>query len=282
MVGQCRVGKRCSVRLRCESSRFCYIVGMPENGRAVGYRTARHPTRRARARLIAVLACALFARPAKLAAQITVPGASALEPTRIRYGTFEYVLSILRDGEEQIVGSITDEILPLRGDEPVIRRVQTTKRSGGPYIDSTATDAETMAPRWHHSIQPPRNILLRFGGARVQGTIASTKAATRTVDLTLSDLAFDASNFDLAIRALPLEEGEADVIQVYDVDRNVHRYSLRVADRELRGKSALIHITVHLTSDIDAHMWFDDVTRTLLRIETPIGPGVLLKQVLKP
>jgi len=41
-------------------------------------------------------------------------------------------------------------------------------------------------------------------------------------------------------------------------------------------------VVVQLGRDNEAHVWFDDSTRTLLRVETPIEPGVLLRQVLKP
>jgi hypothetical protein len=222
-----------------------------------------------------------MSRPTALHAQATTPGSPNIEPTRIRYGTFEYVLIVLRDGEEQIVGSLTDEILPIRGDA-VINRVQTTKRSGGPFIDSTVTDAETLAPRWHHGVQPKRSILLEFVGTKVTGTITAPNTKDKPVNATLPDLAFDASNWDLAIRALPLEDGDAAVIQVYDVDQQVHRYNVRVAERDMRGKSFVIHVIVQLGKNNEAHVWFDDVTRTLLRIETPIGPGVLLRQILKP
>lgn len=223
-----------------------------------------------------------FTAPSLAHAQATIPGASNLEPTRIRFGTLEYVLSILREGEEQIIGSITDEILPIRGDDPVIKRVQTIRRSGGVNIDSTVTDAQTLAPRWHYGVQAQRIVFLEFDGARVRGSITPKTGAARMIDTTLADAVFDSSNWDLAVRALPLEEGDAAIIQVYDVEQQLHRYGVRVADRELRGKSFIVHVIVQLGRNNEAHVWFDDVTRTLLRIETPVQPGVILRQVLKP
>jgi len=228
-----------------------------------------------------VLATGLVVGPLRVRAQATTPGAANIEPTRIRYGTLEYVLSVLRDGEEQVVGTMIDEILPLRVDEPVIRRVQTTRRSGGVFVDSTVTDAQTLAPRWHHGVNAKTDVLLEFDGTQVRGRVTTGNASPRTVDATLPDLAFDASNWDLAIRALPLEEGDASIVQVYDVDRQTHRYNVRVADREMRGKSWIVHVVVQLGKGSEAHVWFDDVTRTLLRVETQIGDGVLLRQVLK-
>ena len=235
----------------------------------------------ARATMIAAAIGGVLTAPRTLHAQTTIPGSPNVEPTRIRYGTFEYTLIVLREGEEQIVGSLTDEILPIRG-EAVINRVQTIKRSGGPFIDSTVTDAETLAPRWHHGVQPKRSILLEFAGTKVSGSISVPNTKDKAVDVTLPDQAFDASNWDLAIRALPLEDGDAAVIQVYDVDQQLHRYNVRVAERDMRGRSYVIHVIVQLGKNNEAHVWFDDLTRTLLRIETAIGPGVLLRQILKP
>ncbi len=215
-------------------------------------------------------------------AQATVPGGPNIEPTRIRYGTFEYVLSVVRGGEEQIMGTLVDEILPIRGDDPVINRVQTTRRSGGVVVDSTVSDAQTLAPRWHHGVQPQRAVLLEFDGTRIRGRVTPANGASRMLDTMVADVFFDASNWDLAVRALPLEEGDAAVIQVYDIDQQLQRYHVRVADREARGTGFIVHAVVQLGRGNEAHVWFDDVTRTVLRIETPIGPDVLLRQVLKP
>jgi len=215
-------------------------------------------------------------------AQVTMPGSPNIESTRIRYGTLEYVLSIVRDGEEQIFGTLVDEILPIRGDDPVIKRVQTTKRTGGLFVDSTVTDAQTLAPRWHYGVDTRRTVLLEFDGVRVYGRLTPGNGAARTIETTVAEPFFDASNWDLAVRALPLEEGESAIVQVYDVDRQLQRYNVRVADRELRGTGAIVHVVVQLGRDNEAHVWFDDSTRTLLRVETPIEPGVLLRQVLKP
>ena len=238
---------------------------------------------RATAMVIAmVIAMLVLAAPTVAVAQATIPGAPNIEPTRIRFGTLAYVLSILRDGEEQIIGSLIDEILPIRGDDPVIKRVQTIRRGGGVNVDSTVTDAQTLAPRWHYGVQPQRIVFLEFDGARVRGSVTPKTGAPRMIDTTLADAAFDSSNWDLAVRALPLEEGDAAIVQVYDVDQQLHRYGVRVADRELRGKSYIVHVIIQLGRNNEAHVWFDDVTRTLLRIETPLQPGVILRQVLKP
>ena len=94
--------------------------------------------------------------------------------------------------------------------------------------------------------------------------------------------AFDAANWDLAVRALPLDNGEGAVIEVYDAERNRHSYGVQVVSRDVRGNSFIIHVSVQLGRNSQAHAWFDDATRTLLRIETQISEDTVLRQVLKP
>jgi hypothetical protein len=225
-----------------------------------------------------ILACV----PATVNAQATVPGSSGIEPTRIRFGVMEYSLTLVRGDEEESIGVIRDEIMPIRSNDPVLRRVMVLARSGEVLIDSTYTDLETLAPRWHHSVQPKRTIDFEMIGKRVKGAIATTGSPARKIDTTLADLAFDASNWDLVVRALPLESGDASVLSMYDVDRNLQRYTMRVIDRTVKGKTDVIHVTVETGRGSEIHAWFDDKTRVLLRVETKLGPDTVLRQVLKP
>ncbi len=217
-------------------------------------------------------------------AQSTVPGSSALDPSRIRFGALEYVLSQTKAGEEEFLGTVRDEILPVRGDEPVIRRVQTVTRGRTVTIDSTVTDATTLAPRWHRSVEPDRGVLLEWGEGRVRGVVTGTAKGARapkSIDAAYVE-AFDATNWDLAVRALPLEDGDGAVIEVYDAERNRHSYGIQVVSRDMRGNSYIIHVSVQLGRNSEAHVWFDDTTRTLLRIETQISEDTVLRQVLRP
>ena len=215
-------------------------------------------------------------------AQATVPGSAGIEPTRIRYGTMEYTLTIVRGDEEESIGVVRDEIMPIRGNDPVLRRVFMLSRAGELLIDSTFTDLETLAPLWHRSVQPKRTIDFEMSGKRVKGVIAPTGSAAKTIDTTLADLAFDSSNWDLVVRALPLENGDAAVLSMYDVDRNLQRYTVRVVDRQVKGKTDVIHVTLDMGRGSETHAWFDDKTRVLLRLETRLGPDAVLRQVLKP
>lgn len=217
-------------------------------------------------------------------AQSTVPGASGIDASRIRFGALEYVLSMTRAGEEEFVGTVRDEILPVRGDDPVIRRVQTVRRGRTVTIDSTVTDANTLAPRWHRSVEPDRDVLLTWSEGRVRGAVTGTAKGARSpkvIDAAFVD-AFDSANWDLAVRALALDDGDGAVLDVYDAEHLRHSYGIQVVSRDLRGNSFIVHVTVQLGRNSQAHAWFDDVTRTLLRIETQISEDTVLRQVLKP
>lgn len=222
--------------------------------------------------------------PTPARAQSTVPGAPGIDATRIRFGALDYVLSLTRAGEEEFVGTVRDEILPVRGDEPVIRRVQTVRRGSTVTIDSTVTDANSLAPRWHRSIERDRDVLLEWSEGRVRGVVTGTAKgarAAKTIDAAYIE-AFDASNWDLAVRALPLDDGDGAVIEVYDAESNRHSYGVQVVSRDVRGNSFIIHVSIKLSRNNEAHAWFDDATRTLLRIETQISEDTVLRQVLKP
>lgn len=219
--------------------------------------------------------------PARASAQVTVPGAAALDPQRIRFGTLTYTLSLVQGDDEQVIGSITDEILPIRGDDPVLQRVRTVRQGASATVDSTVTELETLRPRWHHGVTAQRDVLLDFSETRVIGTVTPVGGPPRALDVSLPDLAFDASNWDLAVRALPLEEGDAAVLSLYDVDRQLHRVRVRVVEREVRGETDLIHVIVELPGGSELHAWLDEVTRVLLRSEMLVGPDQLLRQVLR-
>jgi hypothetical protein len=238
-----------------------------------------HTSRWIRGLSVALLVACL---PATVVAQATVPGSSGIEPTRIRFGTMEYSLTLVRGDEEESIGVLRDEIMPIRSNDPVLRRVMVLSRSGELLIDSTHTDLETLAPRWHRSVQPKRNIDFEMFGRKVKGSVTAAGTPARMIDTTLADLSFDSSNWDLVVRALPLETGDAAVLSVYDVDRNLQRYTMRVIDRTVKGKTDVIHVTVETGRGSEIHAWFDDKTRVLLRVETKLGPDTLLRQVLRP
>ncbi len=222
-----------------------------------------------------------FLTAATIQAQPIAPGSYQIDPKRIRYGTVEYNLTVVRGDEEEAIGVVRDEIMPINEADPIIRRVQILVRSGSMVIDSSWSNAQTLAPVWHKSVQPGRTIEYEVEGLRLRGVVAPNDTNATVLDTVLSNPVFSASNWDLAVRSLPLAEGEAAIMSMYDVDRKSQLYSVQVIERSVRGKTDVIHVIVELGGGRTAHVWFDDATRVLLRVETQLGPDTVIRQVLR-
>ena len=79
---------------------------------------------------------------------LIAPGDSTLRGNRIAADSVQYSLIAYRGEQQQVLGTAVDVVkLEMRGDVPVIHRVLTVSPGQAPLIDSTVTDARTMAPR---------------------------------------------------------------------------------------------------------------------------------------
>lgn len=219
---------------------------------------------------------------AELQGQPTRPGSPSIDVKRIKFGVVEYTLTLVKEGEDdEYVGIVRDEILPFFEADPVLRRVQVLIRSGAMTIDSTWSDGENLAPRWHKSVQPKRTIEFEMSGLELRGVIAPNDTTAITLDTTFKEQVFDASNWDLVVRALPLNIGDASTIATWDAEKKGQQYSVRVIDRQSWKNTDVIHVTVELGGGRMAHAWFDENTRVLLRVETQLSPDTVLRQILK-
>ncbi|MBL0173397.1 MAG: hypothetical protein IPP90_22450 [Gemmatimonadaceae bacterium] len=167
---------------------------------------------------------ALFASTARAHAQApvatphrVVPGDTSLRAGDLRVDTLTYALTGYRDGDEIPVGTITDMITREGGATPLLRRVLIVQRGDARLIDSTLSDAQTLAPRQHRSWQPQRHLQLDFSGLRVRGSIGPPDAMGAAIDTTITRSAFDSGNWDLVLRALPLDSGYVATFPVYDL-----------------------------------------------------------------
>jgi hypothetical protein len=99
------------------------------------------------------------------------------------------------------------------------------------------------------------------------------------VDTLLATPFFDASNWDLVLRALPLAPGVHVQLPVYDLDGGLHPVELRVTGRAtVLGEAA--HVVVFtLAANRETTVWIGAESGRLLRMETLVG-GVLLEQRL--
>ena len=224
---------------------------------------------------------AAHAQPQVETPRRVVPGDSSLRVSDIRADTLTYALTGYRDGDEIPVGTITDMITREGGTTPLLRRVIIVQRGEARLIDSTLSDARTLAPRQHRSWQPQRHLQLDFNGLRVRGSIGPPDAMGAAIDTTITRPAFDSGNWDLVLRALPLDSGYVATFPVYDLETGLHLYQVRVTGATtMYGERA--HVVLFLLGGKqEVTVWIGATTRRLLQVETPVGATTILRQTLR-
>lgn len=226
------------------------------------------------------------ANPATPAAEVfrfLQPGDSLLRGTRVATGTFRHTLTAYRDADEFPVGRIQDEIaIDTVNGMPRLRRVQTLQRGTQRIVDSSFTNANTLAPVWHHSEQPTRRITIDFAGRKVKALVGLPDASPAVIDTTVQRPPFDSGNWDLLLRALPLEKGLRVRFLVYDTDAGVHEYRFSVTgSTTVQGEEAHV-VTFQLSRTSDAIVWVGKTSGAILQMETMLAGNTLLRQVRVP
>lgn len=227
-----------------------------------------------------LLAASVGAQPAP--PRLLLPGDSLLDGGRLAPGTVRYTLTAWQGAAPIPLGRITDrQWRDSSAAGVVVRRVMTVERGGVQVVDSTATDARTLAPQRHAAQQPTRRFTLAYAGRRVKGSLAPEGFPGVPLDTLLATPFFDAASWDLVLRALPLAPGVHVQLPVYDLDGGLHPVELRVTGRAtVQGEEA--HVVVFtLAANRESTVWVGAASGRLLRMETLVG-GVLLEQRLAP
>lgn len=229
----------------------------------------------------ALIAQALPAQAPPASMKRIVPGDTSLRVLELRVDTLRYALTGFRDGDEIPVGSITDMVTREGGASALLRRVLVVQRGSASLIDSTLSDAVSLAPRQHRSWQPQRHLQLDFTGLRLRGSIGPPDAQGAAIDTTIASPAFDSGNWDLVVRAMPLDSGYAARFPVYDLETGLHEYRVRVIGATtMLGERAHV-VLFQLGGTQEVTVWIGATTRRLLQVETPVGPTTLLRQTLR-
>lgn len=209
-----------------------------------------------------------------------VPGDSVLRPLPFIRDSVRYALTMFRDADEIPVGRLTefwrtDSV----GGTPVLLRVQKLQRNMMQLVDSTWTDARTLAPRARRSLQQNRRVLLEFSGTRVKGSLAPLDAPPVPLDTTLRVAPFDAGNWELVMRALPLQRDFAARLPVYDLDGGLREYRVQVTGRStVQGEDSHV-VVLTLARNRESVVWLSVSTGQVLQIETMLGETTMLRQV---
>ena len=211
---------------------------------------------------------------------LIAPGDSTLRSGRLTADTARFALIAYRGTQQQQIGSVIDVIrFEMRGDVPVLHRVLTVQRGMAALIDSTITDARTMAPRNHRTVQPQRHIALEFTGRRVKGSLGPIDVPSLPIDTTLAVAPFDSGNWDLLVRTLPLAKGYAARFRVYDTDSGLREYRIAVTGTAtVLGEEAYVVIFT-LAPGRESVVWISTTSGQVLQVETMIDAETMLRQV---
>ncbi len=207
------------------------------------------------------------------------PGDPLLDADRIGSDTIQYSLTVYRENSRVPVGRLTDELLrDSSSGKVVLRRVRTVTSQSSRIIDSTTTDAQSLEPLWHRSIQPTRLVSVEFQGKKIRGTLGPVNAPPVRVDTTLSETVFDSGNWDLLLRTIPLTKGFAARFDAWDAELGPSTYRIAVTGSAVvQGEDA--HVVVFkMTRNRDSVVWIGKESGVILRIETMLGRSIMLQQ----
>lgn len=209
------------------------------------------------------------------------PGDTSLRFTALASDTTLYFLNAYRGVEEISIGTITDVLTRTTDKMPMLRRVLIVERGTTRLTDSTLSDAQTLSPKRRYSWQPQRVLQLEFTGQQVKGMLGPPDAPGVPLDTTLMVPAFDAGNWDLVVRAMPLAPDYQATFPVFDIETGTHLYGVRViGSTTMMGEAAHI-VMFQLGGTREVKVWIGVTTRRLLQIETPIDANISLMQTLR-
>lgn len=225
----------------------------------------------------AVLACA----PAAAQDAVLHPGSAPVAGERIGawVETFDYLIS--EDGEYVRIGEMTmrTTIASVEGREAVVRTETTTFRDEVAQVDSFALDRRTLAPIVVRADGVAASRWLRFGGAGVR-VVEDGEGGADIVD-ELPGLVFYAGSTDLLLAALPLADGYAARLAVYDPEVGMDTIHVRVEAEErlpLSGGASAAVWRVLVSGDASGGWyWMDRESRTLVQYQTGSGTVRLVR-----
>jgi hypothetical protein len=209
------------------------------------------------------------------------PGDSLLQAGRLASSAVQYSLTLYRDADEIPVGRLSDEVrVETVNGTAMLRRIQRLQRGTTMLIDSSLTEVATLAPRMHRSVQPTRRVALEFSGRKVKGSLTPQDLPPVVIDTTLAEPAFDSGNWDLLLRALPLEKGLSVRFPVYDIDAGVREYRFAVTgSTTVQGEEAHV-VLFTLARNRETVVWVGKQSGLVLQMETMLSETSLLRQVI--
>jgi hypothetical protein len=206
-----------------------------------------------------------------------LPGDARIDARRLAPGTEQVAWTMERAGQpSRNFGNAVDQLGSVSLDgQAALLRVMTVQRGTATLIDSTWSDARTLAARRHRSVQPGRRLFVDWADRAITGRIEPASGAPIARDATYLVPSFDSSNWELIVRAMDLNVGVRRVYPVYDVDGLLQWYVARVTDTtSVAGRPAWV-VKAELGTSGTATLTIEQATRRLASVEVPLGQGTL-------
>ncbi len=152
------------------------------------------------------------------------------------------------------------------GSRPAVMQVMTVSTRGGESSDTLLFDRATLLPIWEHD-HGQTNVRLSYGRRHVTGSISSTGAAARAIDIVTPTPAFSTTSDDIVTQSLPLAMGYHVVIPFVAEDR-VEYDTVKVQRSEdvrtATGVRAAWVVTLAEPNTTEL-LWIDRIDRHVLR-----------------
>ena len=204
------------------------------------------------------------------------PGDEALDLSGLEADTDTLQLLLSQGGQEQPIGTATEEVSFIEVDgTPAIRRVQVIRSAMANQTDTVVVERETLRPIRYSSRNAQRTVELTYEDGTITGATTPANGEARPVDATPERPLFDANAAGLVLRALPLKEGYAARIPVYSVESGgSSQVEARVVGTE----------TVATSGGEDVQAWRLEGTAMGQEVTWWVAKegGEIVKQVLSP
>ena len=218
--------------------------------------------------------------PTPASSRPLVPGDGRLDLAAVPEPSEQtFLLTIVQGAQRQPFGTLTETLTRTTDGGGV--RVQRIDSPRGSQVDSL-TFAADLSPRSHASRNPGRTVRLRFTPDAVSGTYTDAGAEPVAIDDARSGPSFDSGLVDLVARAVPLDAGFEVQARTYErasagAAETEVSYTVRVARWEvLDGRDTAV-VEYAKDGGPTTRSWVDVETRAVLRLESEVAPGVLLR-----
>jgi|GEM_PF-6625431 len=121
------------------------------------------------------------------------------------------------DADAKALGSmtVTQSTIPCGATRVVERVIVYDYGAAGRVVDTTMSDASTLAPIMERTRKTSGDIVLDFSPGLVRGSMTRS-GATRQINDTLPAPAFNSTDLELVVRSLALREGFSTAFKIYD------------------------------------------------------------------